>query len=279
MNNGIVFGAIAPHPPLLIPAVGKQNLSRVQATVQAMRHLSQRLAECRPEALIVISPHSPLRAGSMGIARAPVLHGDFGQFGAPGVKMRLVTHQGLAAAIFQETQRQSIPIRSVSHGDSSPVLDWGVMVPLHFVYEALPQNVPVISLGFSMLSFDAHYAFGQAIQKAATATGLRVAFVASGDMSHRMSPASPYGYDPMGPVFDAAVQEAVTDYDPGVLLGINPSIIEAAGECGLRSIIVLFGALDGLVVKPEVLSYEGPFGIGYLVATLGVGGPLPEVTI
>ena len=38
------------------------------------------------------------------------------------------------------------------------------------------------------------------------------------------------------------------------------------GECGLRSFIMMFGALDEYEIKSEVYSYEGPFGVGYAVA-------------
>ena len=46
----------------------------------------------------------------------------------------------------------------------------------------------------------------------------------------------------------------------------DEDFVEAAGECGYRSILILLGALDSLDLKPEILSYEGPFGVGYLVA-------------
>lgn len=42
-------------------------------------------------------------------------------------------------------------------------------------------------------------------------------------------------------------------------------MILEAGECGLRSLYVLAGALDGVKVKGNLLSYEAPFGVGYAV--------------
>jgi aromatic ring-opening dioxygenase LigB subunit len=41
-----------------------------------------------------------------------------------------------------------------------------------------------------------------------------------------------------------------------------------AGECGYRSTLVAFGVSDGLNHNCEVLHYEAPFGVGYLVAQL-----------
>ena len=49
---------------------------------------------------------------------------------------------------------------------------------------------------------------------------------------------------------------------------MDERLVSVAGECGLRSILILLGILSGNKIKPEVLSYEGPFGVGYLVALL-----------
>jgi len=51
---------------------------------------------------------------------------------------------------------------------------------------------------------------------------------------------------------------------------MDKNLVEEAGECGYRSIIILLGALDGLDWKPEILSYEAPFGVGYLVANFKI---------
>ena len=98
----------------------------------------------------------------------------------------------------------------------------------------------------------------------------RVAIIASGDLSHRLIPSAPAGYDPMGKAFDEKLVKAISCLDSKAVLRFEPELIERAGECGLRSIIILLGALEGLKVTPEVLSYEGPFGVGYMVASLEV---------
>ena len=47
-------------------------------------------------------------------------------------------------------------------------------------------------------------------------------------------------------------------------------MIEEAGECGLRPIFFLMGVMDGLDAESEILSYEGPFGVGYGVAVFSL---------
>ena len=51
----------------------------------------------------------------------------------------------------------------------------------------------------------------------------------------------------------------------------DEDFVDDAGECGYRSILILMGILDGLNIKPRILSYEGPFGVGYLVADYKLG--------
>jgi AmmeMemoRadiSam system protein A len=133
------------------------------------------------------------------------------------------------------------------------------------------QGVPLVPLTFSLMTLSDHFKFGQAIGRAAQRADKRVAVVASGDLSHRLIPSAPAGYDPMGEVFDRKLTEAIAGYDVAAILDLDEGLVDRAGECGLRSIVILLGALEGLEVKTDVLSYEGPFGVGYLVASLDVG--------
>ena len=49
---------------------------------------------------------------------------------------------------------------------------------------------------------------------------------------------------------------------------MNKTMIEEAGQCGLNSVYILLGAMEGKEIKGELLSYEGTFGVGYGVMKL-----------
>ena len=95
----------------------------------------------------------------------------------------------------------------------------------------------------------------------------RVALIASGDLSHCLRADGPYGFHPDGPKFDKALIDALKKKDIETILKLDELYPEAA-ECGLRSFCFMLGILEasGLNYQPEILSYEGPFGVGYLVA-------------
>lgn len=60
------------------------------------------------------------------------------------------------------------------------------------------------------------------------------------------------------------------------IISFDLKLSEKAGECGLRSFMIMAGVLDNYKIKPEILSYEGPFGVGYCTAKIDVVGEASE---
>jgi len=111
------------------------------------------------------------------------------------------------------------------------------------------------------------------VRRAVDRLDKRVAIIASADLSHALTRDAPSGYDPMGRAFDEQIQKVVANWDVKAVLEMEDSFRHRAAEDTVPSLSFLMGALDGLKVKPRVLSYEGPFGVGYLVAAIDVGPP------
>jgi len=268
---GIVFGSIVPHPPLLVPDVGRGQERAISATIRAMERLTDKLAEYSPQVTLIISPHGNYHHEAMGILTAKSSQGDLSRWGSRTPRHHFENELSLVSLIEEEAKADRIPIKSI--GERSYELDHGVMVPMHFLIRGI-KGIPLVPLTFSWLPLEKHFAFGKAINRAAEKSKKRVAVLASGDLSHRLLPGAPSGYDPMGNVFDEKLVEALSRLDVAAVLGLDENLIERAGECGLRSIVILLGALDGLEVKPEILAYEGPFGVGYLIAAFEVQSSL-----
>jgi AmmeMemoRadiSam system protein A/AmmeMemoRadiSam system protein B len=267
---GIVFGCIVPHPPLLVPEIGGGREKEISSTIESMNELTRRLAAKSPQTVVLISPHGSMLRDAMGVATARRLRGTMSNWGARGVDHEFQNDPDFVAALQAESGTAEIALASI--GDSEYDLDHGAMVPIYFLAEGM-RGVPLVPLTYSLLPLSTHFEFGRALRRAAERSGRRVAVVASGDLSHRLIPAAPAGYDPMGEVFDRKLTEAIAAYDIRAIMDLDRTLVDRAGECGLRSIVILLGALDGLEVKPDVLSYEGPFGVGYLVASFDVLEP------
>ena len=264
---GIIFGCSVPHPPLMVPDIGRGGEKRISATIEAMEKLTDTLAQQNAETVLVISPHGASYAGAMGIVTAKSSTGNLRHWGASGPDYHLDNDLSLVSAIEKETDAAGIPIQSI--GETGYDIDHGVLAPMYYLFRAI-EGIPLVPLTFCWLPLSTHFAFGQAINRAAAETGKRVALIASGDLSHRLIPSAPAGYDPQGKVFDEKLVDALSRLDTNAILNLDEDLIEHAGECGLRSIVILLGALQGLAVTPHILSYEGPYGVGYMVASFEV---------
>jgi AmmeMemoRadiSam system protein A len=133
--------------------------------------------------------------------------------------------------------------------------------------------MPYYSVRISPSGLDVatHYRFGQAIRAAVEQLGRRVVLIASGDLSHKLDEKGPYGFAPEGPQFDEAIAQVFESGDFLALLNIPESLRERAAECGYNPFVILAGCFDGWAVESRLLSYEGPLGVGYAVASIVPG--------
>lgn len=266
------LGIIAPHPPIMVPAVGGREADVTAASIAAMEEAAVYLAAFDPETVVVMSPHSPAAADAFLIDTAPETSGSFAQFGATGAHFRFRVDVEFARAVLSGLAAESIPAvdRATNPRLESGMLDHGVMVPMSF----LDPNGrwPIVDLSLSWLPYAEHRRLGDVVRRSAERLGRRIAFVASGDCSHRLTQGANAGYSPRGTEFDRALVEHVTAGDFVGLMNLDASLVEAAGECGLRSFITLGGVIPD--AETRVLSYEGPWGVGYLTALAASPGLL-----
>lgn len=266
----IVIGGIAPHPPLIIPDIGRGELQAVEQTVNAMKNFAKQMAAAAPETFVIITPHGAMFRDALSFVAEDELYGDFLKFGAPQVKLRAKNDTELLEAIIKCAEDENIEIVKLSgkgsgtFGDES-ALDHGTTVPLFYLQEA-GTGGNLISITYGLLPAEDLFSFGKALSRAVEKLGRRTAVIASGDLSHRLTRDAPAGYHPRGKEFDEKLTEYVSEYQVEEILKMDEDLVASAGECGLRSIIVLLGSLSDKGFKPEVLSYEGPFGVGYLVS-------------
>jgi MEMO1 family protein len=263
---------IAPHPPIIIPAIGRNELSKAKETVDGMKQLSSLFSSVNPKLLIIITPHGSVFREGPAVLTDRYLFGDFGQFGFPELKVEFETDAELVDLLKAETESESLkPLFLSSSGGDSPVsknsLDHGAMVPLYYLNQA-GIKVPGLHITFGFNPLQDLYRFGIALRRAVEARGLPAAVLASGDLSHRLIPGAPAGYTPRGAEFDQLLVRLLREGRVDEILNVDSGLVEDAGECGLRSFVIALGMVDGEPLNTEIISYEGPFGVGYLVAAI-----------
>jgi AmmeMemoRadiSam system protein A/AmmeMemoRadiSam system protein B len=261
--GAIVFSGIAPHPPIMVPEVGRDAIAEVRGSIDAMGELTSRIIQSGAETVVIISPHAPLSPDAFVAYHSQQLHADFANFRAPRTIVEFPIDEELLDGIVTAAAGANYEVPALK-GHS---LDHGTAVPLYFLDRNGWQG-RVVALGYSFLSNQDHLRFGECISNAVESVGRAVAFIASGDLSHRLKPEAPAGYNPSAFLFDEQVVAAMLGNAPRQIIDIDPNLRRAAGECGYRSILVALGLTKSLPAACEVLHYEAPFGVGYLVAQM-----------
>jgi len=265
MGNGssLVFSGIAPHPPIMVPEVGREAIGEVSQSISAMEELTKRVIANQAETVILISPHAPLDPYAFVAYQDPQLHADFANFRAPKVQLTAALDQELLNAIGQRADEENYTVVGIPNAK----LDHGSAVPLYFL-QRNGWRGKVVVLGYSFLSNADHLLFGSCIGRAIRDVSRPIALIASGDLSHRLKPDAPAGFNPTAYIFDDEIVDALRANDPERIVQINQHLRELAGECGYRSMLIALGATRELPRSCEVLNYEAPFGVGYMVAQL-----------
>ena len=269
----IAAAIMVPHPPLIIPEVGRGEERKIQATIDAYAAAARFVLAAKPEVIVITSPHSVMYADYFHISPGSAASGDFGQFGAPSVKFAVRYDQEFTAELSALAKTGQLAAGTLGERDAR--LDHATMVPLWFLQRACGGGLPcpIVRIGLSGLPLADHYKLGMLISSTAEKLGRRAAVVASGDLSHVLKADGPYGYRAEGPVYDERIMDVMGRGAFGELFGFDGLFCEKAAECGHRSFVIMAGCLDGLAVKAEKLSHEGPFGVGYGVCTFTPQGP------
>ncbi len=255
----ILAAYMVPHPPMIVPEVGRGSEKQVEATRAAYVRAAEDIAALKPETVIISSPHATMYGDYFHISSGREARGSFAQFRAPEVRFREEYDTELVSAVARLAESEGFPAGTL--GEREPALDHGVMVPLYWIRQAY-ADFRLVRVGLSGLPLEDHYRLGQLIRQAVEETGRRAVFVASGDLSHKLQTYGPYGFAPEGPEYDARIMDVCGRGAFGELFDFDEAFCDRAAECGHRSFVIMAGALDGRAVEAQRLSHEDVTGVG-----------------
>lgn len=269
----VVGAVMVPHPPMILPEVGRGSEREIEETTRAYRQAAEFVAGLKPETIVLSSPHSVMYSDYLHISPGRHAEGSMARFGAPQVRIARDYDEELSSKLCRLAEESGIPAGYLGERDSA--LDHGTLVPLYFILQKY-STFRLVRLGISGIPLAEQYRFGMLVQKAAEELGRRVVYVASGDLSHKLKGNGPYGFDPLGPVYDAKLEDVCSRAALGELLNFDPVLLDKAAECGHRSFVIMAGALDRRAVEAHWLSHQDVTGVGYGVCTFLVKGKDPD---
>lgn len=262
----LVFASLIPHTPLLIPGIGKENLTKLAGTKKAIDQLAEDIYASHPDTIIVISGHGTRYPDAFAVNLHDPYAADLSEFGDLSEYPEYKPNLRLVDAMQRAMREVDIPFSL--YPDEK--LDYGTSVPLIALGERM-QNIKIVPISYSDLDAKSHFKFGQSLKDIILNSTERIAVIASGDMSHALSSDAPAGFHADGEKFDRKIQELVAAGNAAGLIKLKPELVTNAHECGYRPLLILFGILDKINFRPNLHAYEAPFGVGYLTASFDLG--------
>ncbi len=277
-SKGLVFGAILPHGPDLIPA-NARDLAQMAETRAAMEEAGRRFAAAKVDTLILLDPQivhdlqgralAERRSFYMGEPTLSVAMSAHAGGPAGSITERFACDVPLAQAILKAGRDSGFPAVSADGADADLGLEGGAMVPLWFTVHPEPEPRPkivVIAPG-PTVPREMLLRFGELLAEVARKSGKRIALIASADQGHRHDRKHPrFGFSPSAAKHDALYCEAVREHRLDRLLEISDDLVEAAFADSLWQTLILAGALRAVPMTMDFFSYALPTYYGMAVA-------------
>lgn len=271
-SNVLTSCYLFPHPPIIVPEVGQGGEAAAHNTIESFDECAQTIAQQKPETIVFISPHAPLFSDFLFYFDDAKLSGSFERYGAAQVSFSENQNLKLVKIFAEILDREHISAGSLSAQERARYkitsdLEHGVLVPLYFIRKYYTGfNIFILSCSaFEPLTV---VKIGELLLEAIEQEGSKTCIIASGDMSHKVNKESPYGMVKEGAAFDTLIAHGIKNADYESIVTMDQSIRVRAGECGYNSILMLLGVLhwQERQFSSRLLSYEAPFGIGYVIA-------------
>lgn len=259
---------LMPHPPILIPEIGKGAETACSGLIEGLNQIADQIKALEPDTIVVITPHGPVFSDGIAIGYDEILKGDLGAFGYLDLTCKKRNDLEMVDQIIYDSGKIDIPClklddENTEYFNISKTLDHGVTVPLYFVDKSY-MNYKIVHITYGLFSSPKLYEFGRMLRQVVDGLQRNVVVIASGDMSHCLKSDGPYEFHQDGPIFDQMLREVLEKKDILSAMFFDEAIQKNAGECGKRSIDIMLGSLDGYDYDAKVYGYDGPFGVGYL---------------
>ena len=249
---------ILPHSPLLIPPIGKENLSILENTQKAILQAAQLIKDDNPDTILILTPHGIHSNDTLVLNAAPNYHLNFKDFGDFVINNQFKSDLKLSKSIYNAlNQGDNIQVTT------EPSLDHGSGVPLYYIAntDIAPRITP---LHTSNQDLKHHYNLGKSLKEVILKDEKKITIIASGELSHKHSENSSLGYSKKAKKFDQKIIDSILNKDTKRIIDINNEVLDDIEECGLRAIAMLLGIMDKYNYSAKLISYENPFGVGHV---------------
>ena len=146
---------LLPHPPIIIPDIGKGEEKKIEKTSLACNTIGREIADIKPDTIIIITPHAAMFSDAIAVSDDDIIYGDLSQFGCTNIKMNIPIDRQFNIRLGTACHLEGIPSVLVNSDflenyNVSNELDHGTLVPLYFVNKYY-NDYNLVHITYSMI--------------------------------------------------------------------------------------------------------------------------------
>lgn len=269
----LIYSCIAPHGGSIIEELAGEELELFRPTREAMEKLGEKVKDKKPDTIIILTPHGLRVRDNVCIYTSENCRGSLSENGGT-VSADFKCDRELAEKILTEAKERKIPIVGVNYGTASGEasnieMDWGTLIPLWYMGARDEKKPEIVVIGPSReIPPGQLLELGKVVAEASQASDKKVVLVASADQAHAHDPNGIYGFHPAAVQYDQAIIDIVMNNHFEKLMEFDMNFVESAKPDSLWQMVILYGAMHIVPMKPQFLSYQAPTYFGMLVAAM-----------
>ncbi len=140
VSMGILAAVMVPHPPLIVPEVGRGEEEKIKDTIRSFTKAAELIAGLKPETVLILSPHSAFYSDYFHISPGRSASGDLSKFGAHRVTFDVRYDSEFVLELEKMARIESIEAGTM--GEREKNLDHATTVPLYFLKKAFGGFIP-----------------------------------------------------------------------------------------------------------------------------------------
>lgn len=240
--------AFLPSSPLLLRSVNKDHRAELEVTEQAIEHLADDWYARKIETVIIITQSRFAYDHALSIDVADPYTMDLETLGDLSPKATYHPDFSLIDNLQRSSRTQGLPITL----STEPALPFGCAAPLAALAQRT-KHLRIVPISTAhQLDAKEHYQFGTFLKQVIDESPKRVGVLAAGDISLTHL---------------AEIKVILEEKSTASLLKLEPELESRKDDAAYRPLAVLFGVLDHVPARAEILSIESPFDVGFVVAT------------
>lgn len=252
----VIKNYILPHPPMMIPQIGKGEEVKLESTIRAISNVMDEIAQIKPETVVIISDKAPYYSDYIHMFSKGKKSGDLSEFGAKEIDFTAEYDIKLQKNIDKIAKNFAFP-GGLDKADYAKI-DYATIIMLYFLAQKYVE-FNIVNIGLSNLSLNDHYTMGKIIKRAADELDRKVVCIAACDTGRDADFTKEFidilENNP-NDIFKEELQDTFLQFDIAKALAmLNGTFGDLNGE-------------KNNTLKTDVINFENPFEVGYLVASI-----------